>query len=742
MPHKERDAHTIKQIEDIGHGAPRRILFFDSESWIHQGKFWLRRAKSSSPQMGVQSAQQEDLLPKEDMLFHKPRLITGEMWSRGRAGEEFRQERLPHDGVWSDADFTTPDALCFDFWEAISQIALKTEGHGKGRTKLTVIAHNIGYDAIATGLYTQLPAHRCHNPDGSEACHGWEMEKFYEKGPIFIGHATHGRHQIELLSSTNWFHASLKDVGKTFGLKKLEPPGGFNTPNTSDLLPYCRRDVEILRSAVLWYIRTLYEQDIGPFRPTTASIAFSAWRHRWLDHRISIHTNADAINLERLSLHGGRTEVFYRGTATDPNGEARYYDVDVNNLYGYVMRDALLPTRLREMRRIGEDETMTLDEICAAPDIIIEADVWTDQPIVPVAAGKLLFPVGTFRATLCSPEIRNLLLWGGKILKVHQWARYDMAPIFREMVLFTSAQRAEAKRNKDEALANLWKDITNHSYGKFGQKQDEWTRIGDPTPEDTIPSRSRIDNADGSHYIRVVLPGGVYMTTGVRTEAYNSFPAIGAFITSQARTELWDVMAEGRGKTPEMKEPWTAGEVMYCDTDSAFISQVGYDRLVALGRVDPSELGKVKVEWRARSVEIRGAKAYKAEIAHPGHTTQEIAEEMSIDHDGNTHYGKYQNCAGDRTRPHFNVLEKMKGVPLGRATIVDTPNGKRYAYDQFPKIGSHIRSGDVGHFHNQEILKRMDVDYNKAVEGPNGWMRPFRFPLEDPAVSATTAAAT
>jgi hypothetical protein len=50
------------------------------------------------------------------------------------------------------------------------------------------------------------------------------------------------------------------------------------------------------------------------------------------------------------------------------------------------------------------------------------------------------------------------------------------------------------------------------------------------------------------------------------------------------------------------------GNVLYCDTDSVFVNETGYDNLKS--EISQSELGKLKLE-KSGDVEIFGAKDYK-----------------------------------------------------------------------------------------------------------------------------------
>ena len=399
-------------------------------------------------------------------------------------------------GITTKAARTTPsasaracmlsaDALAFDFWKAVDACASWTT-HGQNHTMLTVVGHNVGYDMLATGAYVHLPRL------------GWKLEHPYDKGPVFIQKMRKGQDVIQILSSLNFFTDSLKNVALTFGTEKLDM-ADYNTADVATLETYCRRDVEICRKAVVWLCETLYKENLGPFKATISSIAFASWRYRFMSHTVTVHTTPAAMALERKSYCGGRTEAFRIG-----EWDLGLTCLDINNMYGSVMVFHNLPNRL-DRRANGSAGERVGATVGRGRLLIADVDVDMDERAVPRKSVKLLFPVGLFRTVLAGPELR-LAFKHGRVLKVHEMATYEGAPIFKAFVECFSQKRVEAREHKQEAAYTLYKDFVNHSYGKLGQQNEEWERVGD-LPLDTKPSREVLETPDRGPVIRLRMPG-------------------------------------------------------------------------------------------------------------------------------------------------------------------------------------------------------------------------------------------
>jgi hypothetical protein len=711
VPRSSRRAHDISKVKSLRY--PERFLFFDSESYV-------RKPADSIDGTAID-------------VPHEPRLIVVEYWrSEGGESPTYVRSELPNDGAFREGAFRSPDALCRSFWETVDELSARTT-HAKTHRTITIVAHNAGYDMLATGAYVHLPAL------------GWKLERPYEKGPVYICRAKKGQQKLDIVSSTNFFAASLKELAKTYGTEKLEMED-FNTTNVQALETYCRRDVEIVRMAILGLVRFLSSESLGPWRSTISSVAFGVWRRSFMPHTVSVHTDPLALALEHTAYNGGRTEAFWVG-----ENARTTTDVDVNNLYGWALKTFSFPRRLLGSHDSG---TLTVGELATKVRaerayLIAEVTVRVERPVVPLKAGKLLFPIGEFQTTLCSPEL-ELCLQRGEILSVGRWAEYDAAPIFQAYVEHINRLRVKAREAGDEATYKLCKSLVNHVYGKTGQRSEDWIRLTDwsegewpfevahllPPIAPRVGRYEIIDATSGSRRQIVAMPTGIYLSDGVRRDAYDSFPAIAAYVTSHARVHLWRFIEIANGELDAQLNYSRSTDVdtrhvFYCDTDSLFVDKWGLERLERAGALHDSEIGKLKKEWTADSVEISGAKWYAAFIPHEFHQAGRSKDERCVEgyqpKDGTLGWEGGLSTEG----PHRFRLVRHKGVPFDAVLRTHPETGEpAFQVTQFPKLAGRVQAGEVGRFANRRLWKKGTVEYSKAIVPDDrvGWVRPFRLP--------------
>ncbi|GAH85107.1 unnamed protein product, partial [marine sediment metagenome] len=133
------------------------------------------------------------------------------------------------------------------------------------------------------------------------------------------------------LDLMNYFDTSLKEVGKSIGCHKI--PINFKDCSTPELVEYCKNDVFIMIEAWKKWITFIYENDLGVWGKTLPSQAFNCYRHRFMPHKIYIHTHEKATALERAGYFGGRCECFQLGYFDD----GPFYLLDINSMYPSVI---------------------------------------------------------------------------------------------------------------------------------------------------------------------------------------------------------------------------------------------------------------------------------------------------------------------------------------------------------------------------------------------------------------------
>ena len=464
------------------------------------------------------------------------------------------------------------------------------------KIRLWVFAHNLGFDFTVLEGFTTL----------QEA--GWFLDKcIIESPPTFIslkdyngaysewhvgktaedkiGLVWNGR-RLLFVDSVNYFKMPLEQLGKSVGIEKMTLPKGLG--DNEETARYCQNDVAILRRAIIRWIRFLRENDLGAFRISTASQSFAAYTHRFMEHPIFIHTNSAATNLERNGYFGGRVECFRIGEIKE-----RAYALDINSQYPAVMLSGVYPTNHKTSRKFFERDWFDeqLDTMAVMARVIIE----TDKPWYPVRHdGKLVFPVGEFETTLATPELRHAQEYG-HLKEVLECSVYEQNPIFREFVEFFYAKKRHYKETGDKALETFYKLILNTLYGKFGQRGDFWVEID----EQAVMENGYWDAIDASTKVVRNLRSikGTVQEKQRGVGAYNAFPAIAAHVTSYARILLL--------KYINIAGP---GNVVYCDTDSVYVTESGREKL--RGYCRDVELGALKLEQTVNRSWFYGPKDY------------------------------------------------------------------------------------------------------------------------------------
>ena len=337
-------------------------------------------------------------------------------------------------------------------------------------------------------------------------------------------------------------------------------------------------------------------------------------------------------------------------------------------MYPYVMREENYPTVLR-----GVYKRVTLDELhtfMRDASVVAEVSLNTDEPIYAFRSdGYLLFPIGSFRTSLTTPELKYALK-KGHLAKCHRVAVYTHERIFTSFVDELYRLRVEAREDGNDFYVWHLRLLMNSLYGKFGQVMRKDVHIGvspDLTPRvwveyDVETGESRKIRAFAGQ-LHELEEGG---------ESWWSHPAIAAHVTAYARLHLWRIMcAAGRR------------DVAYCDTDSLLVSALGAVKL--RGQWIGDALGKLQVEGQGNGAIIHGPKDYD-----------------------------------------FGFKKRTKGV---RQTAKWTgPN--TVEQDHWYGLKGLVATGDISAPRVKRITKHLNRIYRKGKVLPGGRTRPWRLPAE------------
>ena len=455
-----------------------------------------------------------------------------------------------------------------DFWQFIFT-------HCEKKRRLWVIACNMSFDFTIVQGWKYLGQAK------------FKLRFFHNTGSTCIISVKSKNGTIVFIDSMNWFRESVAASGVRLGIPKLNID--FGSADVSYLSTYCKRDVEILVALFKDFVKFLEANRISRVCYTIASTAMAAYLFGFYDHKIYIHNNEQAIDLERESYRGGRVECFFLGhLKTGP-----FHVVDVNSLYATVMYREKFPCRFLKTRAGCSIDTLryNLQSGAAVARVLIE----TDEPVYAVKRDRTIFPVGRFWATLTTPELIYALKHD-HILKVDRFVFYEHEKLFARYVKRMYALRMEFKSAGTPSYSEICKLLLNSLYGKFGQKAEIWEKIGDCPGERDRTEAVYLPDRNRRGMIRYLL-GEIFELTGYE-ECFNSFPAIASTVTAYARMYLYELM-----------RVVGSGNYFYCDTDSLIVNDKGLANLGSL--INDLDLGCLKVEESTPWVNISGLKDYE-----------------------------------------------------------------------------------------------------------------------------------
>lgn len=541
---------------------------------------------------------------------------------------------------------------------------------------LWVFGHNLGYDLAAVRGYRFL---------GGE---DFAAEKVILDGSILLIQGFVGGNKIVFCDTFNYYKCSLASIGKSVGLAKMAMPA-WSAPD-DEWFAYCERDVEVTCLAVDNLIQFVRQNELGPWQPTIASLAFSALRSRFMTHKVLVHDDKEALAAERLAYYGGIVDTPFVGRVP----ASPIYELDVCSMYPAVCRNELPVEHKGNVRRppLG-----LLRKLLGSYQVVASVTLRTSAETYPCRVGKRVFyPTGTYQTQLCTPELVEALK-RNHVLECTFAAYYKTAPVFKSYMEWMVGQKTAFRAGGNEAFSVLCKYYANSLYGKTGQLTPRWQpweaqtfrqlELSFGLPEGAL---AHLDNAP----VRVsggeqpyLIPdmgvsfdvrsqfGIVEIKTG-QTESRDSNPALAGHVTSFAR-----VLLRSYQRTANHLHYY------YSDTDSVWVDSEGLSRLREAGHVQAEALGFLGLAGEYESLTVHGRKDYQAD-------------------------GKV----------------RRKGV---RANAYNAGSGY-FIQLQFPGARKLLLEEARDGVYCPWVVKRLARRPDHCVVGPDGWTRPLRFPQEIP----------
>ncbi len=522
--------------------------------------------------------------------------------------------------------------------------------HCQPKRRLWIIARNVVFDfTILRGWENLRKA-------------GYKLKFFHNNGLSVIIKVHKDKKVIMFLDSMNWFPESIAKTGERLGIPKMKID--FETCTKKELSIYCRNDVLIDFENFKLFIRFLEGNTISRLCYTRASTAMAAYLLRHYHTTIYIHNNAEAIKLERDSYKGGRCECFYIGK---PDYES-FYVLDVNSLYPFVMRNNDYPVKY--ICKLPKSTIKELTEYIKIKAVVARVLIKTNKPVYALKRDRTLFPIGVFETVLTTPELKYAIAHS-HIKQVYNCVIYEQANIFKSYVDTIYTLRQDFKSAGVETYQTLCKYLLNSLYGKFGQKAENWVKIGDCPNE---PDREELLFTHGSHKVmRLRYLLGELFELKSYSESFNSFPAIAAHVTAYGRMYLWSLMQLAGH-----------GNYFYCDTDSLVVNDTGMDNLTPV--LHETKLGLMKHEETTHKLIIHGLKDYEKDS---------------------------------------KIV--IKGI---RKNAVKISEGV-YKQEQWSSFKGLLHSGDINTYTVKNITKHLTRKYTKGIVTDSGVVEPISLAEEN-----------
>lgn len=512
---------------------------------------------------------------------------------------------------------------------------------------LYVLSANIWFDIRNSGLFVFLMDSH------------WKEKMFYSKGFTTIIKLTDGNSTIIFLNMQQFVPCSVEQYGYMVGLWKLDLNPFWWCEK--DVFEYCQRDTDIITEVFHQWLDFLRNNNLGRFSYTVASQAFTSYRFRFLHRKIFIHRHDWLTAFERKCYHGGRTDIFYQGRLTGK----KIYNLDVNSMYPYMMKENKMPIKAIKILKLPS--LLTVRAYSLKYNIMAWCALDTTEPAYQkVYRDRLCFPTGRFTTYLTDPELRYAMR-NGHLKAVYYMAVYESDYIFTEYVKYFHLLKTRYEKEGNKTYRYITKLFMNSLYGKFGQKIDI-PYFEDKLTEPEYSHESVFDADTGIIYKELKLGFSRKVFQEAVGDAYNSFVAIAAHVTGLARIHLWNLI-----KTAGYRNAY------YCDTDSIFVNQSGYDNLIK--HIDEEKLGSLGVKGVSTDVTIHCPKDYV-----------------------------------------FNGVTTIKGVKKGSKPNKDGS----FSLLVFPSFRSDIKKGLDKPYTIRKVSKQLKRKYTKGEVGKDGWTIPFR----------------
>lgn len=494
--------------------------------------------------------------------FHNEGELSVQTWRTGSA-IRWRNDLKSGDKA-EGAAFNDPHT----FWQWVTDYC-------RPGTRTVAWAHNLGHDVRIADVFHILPAL------------GWTLDWCNLDRNVSVMSWRSARGTLVLCDTWTWIPLPLNVVAPLAGLVKFELPKDKADDETWNA--YCMRDTEIVYRTVSALVHFIQRERLGNWQPTGAGMAYTTWRHRFMDSKVLVHDDVDALLAERSAMHTGRAEAWRHGKL----GMGMWTEVDMRNAYLTIGAECELPRKLHSYT--GKLSIRDYRRLASRFGVLAYCHIDIASPVVPCRVGdRFMWPVGSFDTWLWDVEIDAAIRYGATV-RIDQSFLYVQAPILRSWALWVLSVLRDPAYEED-SIARTWiKHCSRALIGRLSLRTPSWEPFGD-NPEG-ITGITHMTNPETGETSRLMHVGDQTLIETARKEGRDSLPQVTGKIMAICRVRLWDAMnAAG------------LDNIAHVDTDSLLVNQAGLARLKEVSGDDWGRLWAVKGTYRR--LEVLGPRCY------------------------------------------------------------------------------------------------------------------------------------
>lgn len=421
-------------------------------------------------------------------------------------------------------------------------------GYCREGMRTVAFAHNLGYDIRISQALTILPLlgfklEWC-NLDSNVSSMTWRSD--------------HGT--LVLADTWTWLPLDLATIAPSVGLRKLQMPP--DNAKHARWERYCMRDAEIVYRCVKELNAYITDNALGNWQPTGAGMAYATWRHKFMNTKVLVHDDVEALTAERAAMHTGRAEAWRHGQMLGDT----WTEIDMRNAYTTIAAECELPVKLK--MRVGAITNVQYQRLRSTYRILAEVAVSTSLPVVPTQVNsRTLWPTGTFRSWLWDTEVNALLDSGGSV-KVLQAYLYTRGPILSEWARWVLSILRRDDSDVSPVVQTWLKHCARALIGRISLRCPTWELFG-ANPLGITGITHQTDVASGKTDRMMHIGDRTFIETE-RREGRDSLPQVTGWIMAECRARLWRAMSDAG-----------LDELAHVDTDSLIVSAAGYVALRA-----------------------------------------------------------------------------------------------------------------------------------------------------------------